>query len=365
MDFATRFARENLDLMRPNGGKYPGVSKEVDWSLVDESESLSESDTVRDNDSLVPADIPAFDGHIALAAKKVRADSADTPPHSIWITLDGDSQKKAHKKTIIRTFMDPTFDIDDGRSHDRLFRVRYFSVGGDSWDWTASTIYSKSTAGAHLLKIQGLFATLVCFNQGSGRFKVSLAILQCTGIKLVNTSPVTYLDTAPVAEISLPDTRYEVSGQILSLVPFDDSKDSSGDICWAWVAQFVAFESAKSKQSTGADAPARMCHLSITVNGCLVLPLALANLRQLTLQEILNVPTTPETQLEMTWVFPNSQLETFGAELLRRVQDDEVRTQIPVYGVVKDGRYPYEATISDGKPYHVPIQVQIDLLRKT
>lgn len=236
--------------------------------------------------------------------------------------------------------MDPSFDIDDGRSHDRLFRVRYFSIGGDSWDRTASTIYSKSTADAHLLEIQGLFTTLICFKQGSALPEVSLAILQCTRIKIVNTSLVTYFDVAPIAEISLPDTRYEVSGQILSLVPFDKSKDSSGEIFWAWAVEFVAFKSAKSKQAGATDAPARMRHLSIAVDGRLVLPLALANLKQATLQEILNVPSSADTDTETTWVFSNTQMENLSAELFDRVQEEEVRMKILVYGVVKDGRYP-------------------------
>ncbi|KAJ7776212.1 hypothetical protein B0H16DRAFT_1859001 [Mycena metata] len=128
------------------------------------------------------------------------------------------------------------------------------------------------------------------------------------------------------------------------------AKDSSGEICWAWVAEFVAFESAKSKQAGATDAPARMRHLSIAVDGCVVLPLALADLKQATLQEILNMPSSADTDTETTWVFSNTQMDNLGAELFKRVQEEEVRMKIPVYGVVKDGRYPYEAVISDVAP---------------
>jgi hypothetical protein len=239
--------------------------------------------------------------------------------------------------------MDPTFDINDGKSKDRLLRVRYHSIGGDSWDRRASTAYSKSTADDHLLEIQGLFATLICFNTS----KVSLAILQCTGIKIVNKHPITYLEAAPTAEISLPESSYEVSGQILSLIPFESQ--NSGNISWAWVAEFVAFQSAKSKQASAADARSRMRHLSITLDGCLVLPLTSADLKQVTLEEILNIPRSVDTESEKTWVFSNSKLETMGTVLLERVKEEEVRSKIPLYGTVKEGRYPYEAAITDGK----------------
>ncbi|KAJ7263311.1 hypothetical protein C8J57DRAFT_1009513, partial [Mycena rebaudengoi] len=165
------------------------------------------------------------------------------------------------KKTVLRTFMDPTFDINDGESHDRLLKVRYFSIGGDSWDRTVSMVYSKSSASDHLLIIQGLLATLVFFDTP----KVSLAILQCMGIKIVNTVPIKYLHAAPIAEISLPDTWYKITGQLLSPVPFVQPSDSTENISWAWATQFVAFESAKAKQESATNSTARMHHLNITV----------------------------------------------------------------------------------------------------
>ncbi|KAF7328555.1 hypothetical protein MVEN_02543200 [Mycena venus] len=327
MDFTARFAPDDVDLMRPNGGKCPGLSKEVDRSLVDASTAATESlSSSASNESLKPADILAFNAKVALATEKAAHTELDAranpEAHSIWINLTEDGQKKAHKKTILRT------------SHDRLLRVRYFSTGGDSWDRTASAAYSKSTADDHLFKIQGLFATLVCFNTA----QVSLAILQCKDIKIVNTHPIKYLEAAPTAEISLPDTRYEISGQILSLVPYDESHDSSGKISWAWAAQFVAFESPKSKQASTTDVPARMRHLSVTVDGRLVLPLTTADLKQVTLEEILNISrsTDTESESEKTWVFSNSQLEAMGTALVERVQEEEVRLKIPVYGVVKE-----------------------------
>jgi hypothetical protein len=44
IDFEAHFTPEDVDLMRPKGGKYPGVSKEVDRSMVDDSGPV-EADT--------------------------------------------------------------------------------------------------------------------------------------------------------------------------------------------------------------------------------------------------------------------------------------------------------------------------------
>ena len=60
--------------------------------------------------------------------------------------------------------------------------------------------------------------------------------------------------------------------------------------------------------------PARMRHLSIKVNGRLVLPLSPAELGQATLQEILHIPITAsdvseKNEVQKTWVFPNTQLD--------------------------------------------------------
>ncbi|KAK7015800.1 hypothetical protein R3P38DRAFT_2786721 [Favolaschia claudopus] len=335
MDFTTRFSQEGFDLMRPKGGKYPGLSKEVDRSLENAAAAVDAmgSESLAGSNTNLDARILTFNAHAALAAEQTvhAAQDAAAPPggHSLWINLNEDGSKKAHKKTILRTFMDPTFDVKDGKSHDRLLRVRYFSIGGDSWDRTASTVYSKSTANDHLLKIHGLFAALICFDTS----KVSLAILQCTGIKITNTHPITYLEAAPSAEISLPDSKYEVSGQILSLVPFDESSDPSiADISWAWVTEYVSFESTKAKKASGSDASARMRHLSVTLDGRLVLPLTSTDSRQVTLEEILKI-LPGEKDSEKTWVFSNTQLEALGAILCDRVKSEEIRLTVPTFGM--------------------------------
>ncbi|KAJ7635909.1 hypothetical protein B0H17DRAFT_961339, partial [Mycena rosella] len=139
VDFDKMFLPDDADLMRPNGGKYPGVSKEVDRPLADAaapSESPSMQTWPDGNESLESANILAFDAAAVLATEKsarARSELDAQEPHSIWINLDEYGQKKAHKKTTLRVFMDPTMDIDNAKSHDRLLRIRYFSIGGDNW----------------------------------------------------------------------------------------------------------------------------------------------------------------------------------------------------------------------------------------
>jgi hypothetical protein len=260
----------------------------------------------------------------------------------MWVKLesDGGSEKVAHKKTILRTFMDPTLDINDGKCKDRILRVRYLSVGGSN-SYVGTKIHGPHAPNENLLRLQGLFATLISFNVS----QVSMAILQCTSIK--TTNPPTYLDAAPIAEISLPETRYEVTGQILSLVPFVASDQS---MSWAWTADFVSFESAKAKQASSSDAATRMRHLSIPVNGRLVLPLALSDSQQVTVEEILKLPPSSDAAdpPRKTWVFTNTQLEAISTKLAKRAEDEEVRSKIPSYGAVKEGRYPYTALIQTG-----------------
>ncbi|KAJ7027424.1 hypothetical protein C8F04DRAFT_1189552 [Mycena alexandri] len=324
IDFDAQFEPEDCDLMRPKGGKYPGVSKEVDRSMPDDSGPV---ETDGDSSQLSDvAEILKFDAETALRTEKAArdADVAARPEgHSIWIKIDGDERKTVHKKSILRTVMDPTFDIDSAKSHDRLLRIRCYSVGGDHFDRTAAKLHSNIN-DEHLLKLHGLFATLVAFDTS----RVALAVLQCTLIKTTNKHPPTYLDSAPVAEIALPGTHYEVAGQVLSLVPFTSSPDV---LDWAWTTDFIEFDSVKAKQAA-ADSVTRMRHLTVAAS----------------VEEILNVTVSDSaTPPEKTWVFSDTQMEKMRSTLLERAQEEEVRLKIPVYGAIRKGRYPYEATISD------------------
>ncbi|KAK7034826.1 hypothetical protein R3P38DRAFT_3312143 [Favolaschia claudopus] len=297
IDFNELFSKPGVDLMRPNGGKYPGVSKDFDRSIDEDIDSSQPGDA--DAAGLSPADIFRFSGAATLAAETAACSTAQ--PHSVWIKLDADDDRKAaHKKSILRTLMDPTLGIEHAKSHDRLLRIRCYSIGGDKWDRAPSKIHD-TTATAHLLKLEGLFAALVAVNET--QVARMLHILPLTSI------------AAPIAELNLPDSRYEISGQILSLVPF---LDQSNTLSWAWSTRFIGFESAKVKQAK-SNSVALQRHLSICVNGRLVLPLS-----------------TPE-------------LMPARALLDDLAPGEEIRLQIPVYGPVKEGgKFPYETSVDLG-----------------
>lgn len=78
----------------------------------------------------------------------------------------------------------------------------------------------------------------------------------------------------------------------------------------------------------------------------------MAELDQATLQELLRLPTDgdeiPTNFSEKTWVFSNPELDLMVQTLSDRAQEDVVRLEIPIYGPVKEGRYPYEFYLATG-----------------
>jgi hypothetical protein len=215
-----------VDLMRPKGGKYPGISSEVDRSLgeVAEGENIEEDYSFQSYDAKA-----AYDTEILNVQRQVE--------HSVWMDLD--QGKPGHKKTILRLFMDPALDIDYNKSHDRLLRVRYFSIGGhgDKWDRlkSLSSAYDSdrtATANANLFHLGSLYATLICTDN-----KVCVAVLQCTSMK----SASQYLDRAPIDEIMLLNSAYDITGQILSLLPAQGA-----ELSWVWNTEIVALNAVKS-----------------------------------------------------------------------------------------------------------------------
>ena len=146
-------------------------------------------------------------------------------------------------------------------------RSQDFSIGGDSWDRSKpNNVYSCGSGplSSNLFGLGSLYATLVCINQK----QVCVAVLQCTSLK----SALQYLDCAPVDEISLPDSKYNISGQILSLLPVSISSPSGTPTSsWVWNSKFVVLNTAKS-YTTQPTSITWLCHLSIPVNSCLVYP---------------------------------------------------------------------------------------------
>jgi hypothetical protein len=337
IDFKTRFSQKGFDLMRPSGGKYPGLSNKADHSLadIDAGDPVDPAEEL-DLDSIDPAAILGLDPAAILAAEQEEMQVRSGTPHSPWIKLDDEGRKLAHKKTIIRMFMDPTMDIDSRRSHDRLLRVRYYSIGGDHWDRTKLTVLSLNIGDNHLLQIGSVFATFVCV----GMSKVALAVLLCTGIKSTAKNPPTYLDSAPIAELALSGSKYEITGQILSLKPY---LDNSNNLYWAWTLDFAAFHSGKSKKANLSNPVARMRHLTVTVSGQLVVSLPRDGLTSTSRSSLPDsIAAALVGGIDSTWIFGEPQLADAESKLKARVKDDEVRLKIPVFGYVKSGDFPYE-----------------------
>ncbi|KAF8867765.1 hypothetical protein CPB84DRAFT_1859091 [Gymnopilus junonius] len=323
IDFSEHFRdwrTRGVDLLRPKGGKYPGISAEVDRSL---GEAVEEQEEITDDADF---SFQLFDGKKALEEEEKAVSQREL--HSIWMDLE-EGKPPGHKKTILRLSTDPTLDIDYRASHDRLLRVRYFSIGGDHWNRDSkSHIYQPSSG--ELFTLGSLYATAICSEQ-----KVSVAILQCTSLK----SSSQYLDRATLEEISLPDSSYDVSGRILSLHSYQDSSNTQ-TLNWAWNSQFVSLEAAKSRPQQAATTT-RIRHLSFAVNGRLVLPLLS---RQFNSIQVSDLPpnTMKEITAEKTWVITDKDLQEIRLSLLRRLQEDEnTRSKIPVYGKVRDGAFPY------------------------
>jgi hypothetical protein len=333
IDFSNHFhdwRTRGIDLLRPKGGKYLGISSGVDRSLGDrDSELAEEQEEITDDFSF-----RLFDGKKALEAEEESVVGSRGMPHSIWMELE-EGRPPVHKKTALRLAMDPTLDIDYGSSHDRLLRVRTFSIGGDHWDRSKSQIH-KPTSG-DLFSLESLYATAICIEQ-----KVSIAILQCTSLK----SASQYLDRAPLEEISLPESTYDVSGQILSLHPVLQGSVNSETLSWVWNSQFVSLDAAAKSRATqqAGKTITRIRHLSFPVNGRLVLPL---HPRQFNSIPICDLPPdfSKEITAEKTWIITEKDLQEIKLCLFQRLQEDEnTRSKIPIYGKVRDGAFPYTST---------------------
>ncbi|KAF8240355.1 hypothetical protein L208DRAFT_1374387 [Tricholoma matsutake] len=199
-----------VDLMRPKGGKYPGISVEVDRSLVQETLQMETREDIELN---LEYGFQQFNAKVALDTELLSTNSTHYPPHKIWMEIE--SGKYTHKKTILCYLLNSGLDIEDGKSSDCLLRVHYFSDGQSDWDQSK---LDHPVSDPSTFQLGSLYATLVSIDQT----KVATAILQCTLLK----SGSEYLNHVSLDEISLHDSAYEVSGQILSFIPLPGSTDA-------------------------------------------------------------------------------------------------------------------------------------------
>ncbi|KAF8206640.1 hypothetical protein K438DRAFT_1962974 [Mycena galopus ATCC 62051] len=189
------------DLQRPFGGKYPALSSEIDRSMV----NTSPSDTLDPDYSVNPVFEYNFDERMVLD-KAQRAVTSDNP-HSIFAIIDSGQQYP--KTSIVRVWFQAH---SNHSSHDRIQRVRFFSVGGKTWhrEETGSEPVSSSSH----FQLGDLFATFVCYNGthlGLALAKTTLIKRGPPGGKSPSISAIT------IAELTLPASPFTICGQIFSL----------------------------------------------------------------------------------------------------------------------------------------------------
>jgi len=330
IDFKELFCDWHLsgvDLMRPKGGKYPGISAEVDRSLVQE---MPEPDAMEDIELDNEYSFQQFDTKLALEVERA-ADKPQHVQHEIWMPLE--NGKPVHKKTILRYLLESGLDIEDGKSSDHLLRVHYFSNGRSDWDKSKS----HTVPSNNVFQLGSLYATLVSVDQT----KVAIAILQCTLLK----SGSEYLNCAPLDEIALQDSAYDVSGQILSFIPLlNESNGSISSLSWVWDTQYVALNPpAKSKHQPPqqpSNTTTRLRHLSFAINGSLVYLLTSSQIFSIFVNELSLDDLLPDS-IETTWIMVDHDINEIKNALAQRVQeDDDLRQKIPVFGQVREGNFP-------------------------
>ncbi|THH17691.1 hypothetical protein EUX98_g9079 [Antrodiella citrinella] len=360
INFSELFKKEGVDLMRPKGGKYPGISLEVDHSIGD-----SDTNTTLATDTNAPEiDIEAigsdttkfpflsYDGQAELNASGGRT-AFTIPEHSIWMELEGG--KLAHKKTVLRHFTDDSMDNDYNRSHDRLLRVRYFSIGGDKLDRSQSSIYTSQSRGPGFFGLGSLYETLVVLASAKPP-KIGLAILQCTSIKQGSQT----LSTAPADEIMHVSSKFDVSRQILSFVPLTQlsqqtpSSPASSTITWAWDSNYTTWDpppKAGSQKSapTGTGSGPR---LNISVHGTLTYPLFSPKVKSILAGDQILEPIVDSlpTSISRTWIVAETDLQKVEEDLHKRViRSDEIRQRLQSVGSIRSGYFPYTVSIAPGQ----------------
>ncbi|KAJ7741552.1 hypothetical protein DFH07DRAFT_778032 [Mycena maculata] len=321
MSFAQRFKRKDTDLLRPMGGKYPAISPEVDRSLVNSSSPAA--DTI-DPDIVDPLNLMAgVDFDALIAAEKDRSPSS-AESHSHFAEIDT-AGNLAHKKIILRTFFDMTHDSH--ASHDRLQRVRGFTIGGKSWTRDNSELSSENVSATTHFQLGNLFTTLLCHNGTH----LSLALAKSTLIKRgTSGSKAASVSAIPRAELHLPDSPYAVSGQVLSVVPLAPAEN---DVVWVWDGDFTSF-SLKKKKNNGEEI-ARIKNLQFSVSSRLIDANIHGQAREISACNF-DLPSGREK----TWSFSNSDLlAAWNSLWIRILNDTSLHDKFPVFTECRSSCY--------------------------
>jgi hypothetical protein len=362
VDFDSIFGNwrtSGVDLLRPLGGKYPGISSEIDRSLNLEDDQAELTPDLSQIEASAASAFRSFDGQSTLQAEQADARCSGSVDPVVILKSDSGKEYTVFKKTAVRVLTAPSrsSDVDYHKSHDRLIRVRTFSssIGGHSntWDVVQPNL-RHALPESKILSIGSLFATLISTN-GKG---VSLCVLQCTSIKIDSR----HVDSAPTDEITLLNSSYDIGGQILELIPFPSfpqANSDSADVFWLWTSAYVRLEKltkSRSQPSTSVPSTARVANLNFVVNGRLVYPFTHGEPSQTRVESVAHLFTgflefygRKLEQHAQTWQLNNRDLKRAYAELVQRAQDRDISVKILVTGVVNDGRFPYSTDGIEGE----------------
>ncbi|KAK7007147.1 hypothetical protein R3P38DRAFT_3212810 [Favolaschia claudopus] len=210
--FAERFKRKDTDLSRPLGGKYPAISGGVDRSMTSVSDAPAED--LIDPETRNFAQLVAGVDIDAMIVSENNYDSSTGTPHSLFAEIDA-TGRLAHKKSILRTLFDMT--VDGHASHDRLQRVRGYTIGGKSWARDVKQDHNISTK-THF-QLGNLFTTLLAYNNTH----LGLAVARCTLIKHTppGSKPIS-MSAVARTELHLPSSikGKKLDSQCPSAYPF-------------------------------------------------------------------------------------------------------------------------------------------------
>jgi hypothetical protein len=331
ISFAEHFQKKDTDLLRPMGGKYPALSPEIDRSLVNTSVP---SDTSSVDPSVNPVFLFDFDARMT-SDKSIRALLSDDP-HSVFAAINSDGQQ-CHKKAIVRTFFDMT--QNNHSSHDRLQRVRGFTIGGKSWEREETD--SETVSSSTHFQLGSLFATFICFNGTH----LGLALAKSTLIKRgLPGGKAPSISAIPIAELSLPSSPYTVCGQIFSLIPLTKAGSD-----WVWDGDFVSLS---LKRKGKPDDLSRLRNLQLSVSSRLIDPIMQNDRRDVLVSELEDTENAGcfKSEREKTWVFSNDFILAVWHRLRQRIEADvTLHDKIPVFAGVHNGVFPYQAEATEGQ----------------
>ncbi|KAK6995622.1 hypothetical protein R3P38DRAFT_3425795, partial [Favolaschia claudopus] len=170
LSFAKLFQQPNTDLMRPFGGKYPAISSEVDRSMASPRGPIPALPASALDSAGNPRQFSLNIDFDSMLAEE--ASAQEMPPHTMFAKID-DAGHLTHKKSVVRELFDMTHD--NHSSHDRLHRIRGYTIGGKSWNREG---LEQASLATHF-SLGNIFSTVICYNQTH----LGIAIGKCTGIK--------------------------------------------------------------------------------------------------------------------------------------------------------------------------------------